>query len=161
MQSKKQYMQKIISLSVILHYIHYWNPNFKRCHQDTRLCVVVNVLYLPKLYIPQYYHGMMGILKNLGIKAKMLKTKGLGKKKIVYMKHIKIMSCHMGIIFTPKHLIWQRQQCVHIHSNIMHYHTGNVSCNVVPNVQALIFLTKKQIINIPTLVHQLFFTFII
>ena len=36
------------------------------------------------------------------------------------MKHIKIRSCHMGFIFTPKHMIWQRQQCVRIHSQIMH-----------------------------------------
>ena len=26
-------------------------PQFKKCHQDTRLCVVENVSYLPKLYI--------------------------------------------------------------------------------------------------------------
>ena len=32
----------------------------------------------------------------------MLKTEGLGKKKIEYMKHIKIQSCHMGVIFMPK-----------------------------------------------------------
>ena len=31
------------------------------------------------------------------------------------------------------------QQCVHIHIQIMYYHTGNVSCDVVPNVQALTF----------------------
>ena len=43
----------------------------------------------------------------------------------------------------------------------MHYHTGNVYCYVVPNVNVLIFLTKKQIINIPTLVLQFDFKFII
>ena len=39
----------------------------------------------------------------------------------------------------------------------MHYHTGNVSYDVVTNFQALIFLTKKKMINIPTLVHQFVF----
>ena len=73
------------------------------------------------------------------------------------MKHIKIRSCHMGIILTPKRLISKSQQCVCIHSQIIHYHTGNVSCDVVPNVQTLIFLTKKQIIKITTLVHQFVF----
>ena len=67
----------------------------------------------------------------------------------------------MGIIFTPKHITWQRKQCVHTHSQIMHYHTGNVYCGVVPNFQALIFLNRKQMISIPTPVLQLVFTFII
>ena len=91
----------------------------------------------------------------------MLKPEGLGEKKIAYMKHIKIQSCHMGVIFTPKHMTWQSQKCVHTHSNIMPYHTGNVYCDVVPNFQALIFLTRKQMISIPTPVLQLLFTFII
>ena len=69
------------------------------------------------------------------IKSKMLKKEGLGKNKTAYMKHIKIRSYHIGVIFTPNNLIWQRIQCVHIHSQIMHYHTVNFYCNVVPNVQ--------------------------
>ena len=91
----------------------------------------------------------------------MLKTEGLGGKQIAYMKHIKIQLCHMGVIFKPKHITWQRKQCVHTHSHIICYHTGNVYCDVVPNVQALIFLTRKQMISIPTPVLQFAFTFII
>ena len=91
----------------------------------------------------------------------MLKTEGLGKKKIKYMKLIEIQSCHMGIIFTPKHMTWKSQQCVHNHSQIMRYHTGNVYYDVVPNVQELIFLIRKHMIRIPTPVLQLVFTFII
>ena len=91
----------------------------------------------------------------------MLKTEGLGKKQIVYMKHIKIQSCHMGVIFTPKHITWQRKQYVHTNSQIMRYHTRNVYCDGVPNVQALIFLNRKQMIIIPTPVLQKLFTFII
>ena len=90
----------------------------------------------------------------------MLKTEGLGGDYLAYMKHIQIQSCHMGIIFTPKHITFQRQQCVHTHSHIMRYHTGNVYCNFVPNIQALIFLTRKQMISIPTLFLQFGFTFI-
>ena len=67
----------------------------------------------------------------------------------------------MGVIFTPKHLIWQSRKCVRIHTQIMHYHTGNLACDVVPNVQALILMAKKHMINIPTLVHQSVITFII
>ena len=100
-------------------------------------------------------------LKKSRIKSKILKTEGLGENQIPYMKDIKICSCHMSVIFMPKHLIWQRQQCERIHSHIMHYRTVNVSCDFVPNFQELILLTKKQMINIPTLVLQLDFTFII
>ena len=100
-------------------------------------------------------------LKKLKEISKILKTEGLGENQISYMKHIKIQSCHMGVIFIPKHLICQRQTFVHIHIQIMHYHTVNVSCNVVPNFQELILLTSKQIINITTLVNQFVFKFII
>ena len=67
----------------------------------------------------------------------------------------------MGFIFIPKHMICKRQQYVRIHGQIMSYHTVNVYCDVVPNVQALISLTRKQIISIPTPVFQFVFTFII
>ena len=66
----------------------------------------------------------------------------------------------MGVIFIPKHMTWKRQQCVHNHYKIMCYHTGNVYCDFVPNVLALIFLTRKQMISIPTPVLQFVFTFI-
>ena len=68
----------------------------------------------------------------------MLKTEGLGKNKIAYMKLIKIQSCHMGALFNPKHMIRQREKCVQTHSQIMRYHTGNMYCDVVTNVLELI-----------------------
>ena len=40
----------------------------------------------------------------------------------------------MGVIFMPKHMVWQRQKCAHIHSQIMHYHTGNFYYGVAPSV---------------------------
>ena len=91
----------------------------------------------------------------------MLKKEGLGKNQIAYMKHIKIQSCHMGVIFMLKNITWQRQKCVHTHSQIMCYHTRNMYYDVVPNVQALILLTRKHMISIPTPVLKLVFTFII
>ena len=95
------------------------------------------------------------------IKSKILKPEGLVKKQITYMKHIKVQSCLMGIIFVPKHMIWKRQKCVHIHSQIINYHTGNVYFDVVLNFRVLIFLTKKHIISITIQPLQLVFTFII
>ena len=73
----------------------------------------------------------------------MLKTEGLGVNQIAYMKLIEIQSCHMGVIFTQNHMTWKREQCVHTQSHINRYHTGNLYCNVVPNDEALIFLTSK------------------
>ena len=62
--SKRQEMQKIISLSVILHYVHYCHPNFKKYHQYTKSYVVVSVVYMTKVYIPHYYHVVI-IIKKL------------------------------------------------------------------------------------------------
>ena len=161
LDSKKQEIQRIISLSVILHYVHYFHPNIKIF---TKIQVHV---WLQMFHICQKYTFIITfmawslITKNSSIKAKNLKKEGLGGNQIAYTKHIKIQSCHMWVIFTPKHMIWQRQEFVHIHSYIMRYHTGNVSLDFVPNVQVLIFLTKKQIISIPTQVLPFVFAFII
>ena len=65
----------------------------------------------------------------------------------------------MGVIFMPKHLIWQMQQCALILILIMHFHAGNVYYGAVPTVHVLISLTNKKIkMNIKH--PQLGFTFI-
>ena len=66
---------------MIIHYVRYCHPNWKKLHRYIRSCVVVNVVYLPKLYIHHYYHGVIGINKSSKIKAKILEIEGLGKKK--------------------------------------------------------------------------------
>ena len=40
-------------------------PQLKKCRQDTRSCVVANVVYLPKVCIHHYCHGDIVILKKL------------------------------------------------------------------------------------------------
>ena len=57
-----------------------FTPQLKKCHQDTKSCVVTSVLYLPKLYIHQITWRDC-YLKNSSIKAKNTKTEGLRKKK--------------------------------------------------------------------------------
>ena len=98
--------------------------------------------------------------KKTRISAKILKTEGLGEKKIAYIKHIKIQSCHMRVTFTPKHKACQRQKCVHTHSQTIFYHTGNLYCGVVLNVHMAILITNKQIKNMNKQHPQLCFTFI-
>ena len=39
-------------------------PQLKKCHQDTRLCVIVNVVYMLKLHIHNYYHGVIVLKKK-------------------------------------------------------------------------------------------------
>ena len=89
---------------------------FKKCCQDTRLCVVANVAYLPKIYIPHYYHGVIVVRKTQVSQPECSNQNVWGKSKFAYMKRIKIQSCHMGVIFMPKNMIWQGQKCVCIHS---------------------------------------------
>ena len=65
----------------------------------------------------------------------------------------------MGVIFIPKHHIWQMQHCAHILSLGMHFHTGNVYCSAVLTVHVSIFLTNKQLKNMKNQHPQLGFTF--
>ena len=138
-------MEMIILLSVILYCVHCCCLNFKKCPNDTRSCVVVNVSFLIIIYINQCYPRVIRIWKNSKIKAKMLKTKIMMKKNTTFIKRIKIQWYHMGVIFISTHLIWQMLQCAHIISLIMHLRTENVYCSAVPTIHLLILLTKKQI----------------
>ena len=54
------------------------SPQLKKCHQGTRSCVVVSVLYLPKVYITHYHHRVIFIKKSSRTKSKVIKTEGLG-----------------------------------------------------------------------------------
>ena len=159
--SKKQEMNMMISLSVILHYVHYFHPNSKMASRykvmcGCECCISSKIIHSS---LPSWHDHYLK--KSQVSQPKCSKQKVWGKSKFAYMIIIKMQSCHIGVIFTPKHMTWQRQQCVHTQSQIMCYHTGNFYCDVVPNVQALIFLTRKQMIIIPTPVLQLVFAFII
>ena len=90
----------------------------------------------------------------------MFKAKGLARKHITYIQHIKIQRCHMGVIFMPNHLIWKMRQCALILIRIMYFHTGNVYYGAVPTVRLLIFLTKKQTKKMNKQHPQLGFAFI-
>ena len=99
-------------------------------------------------------------LKNWRIKSNMLKSEGLVRKHITFIKHINIKWCHMGVIFMPKYQIWKMRQCALILVLIIHSHTENVDCGAVLTVHVLIFLTMKQIKNMKKQHPQLGFTFI-
>ena len=56
----RQDMQKIISSLVILLYLTFSHPHWRRCLQGARSCLVLSVAYLPKICIHSYYHGEGG-----------------------------------------------------------------------------------------------------
>ena len=106
MDSKRQQMHRIILLSVILHHVHYCHPNFKNFSARYKVfcgcecCISTKSIHLSLLSCHDRY------LKKLKYQSQ---NEGLVKNQISYMKHIKIESCHMGVIFMPKHMIWKRQ----------------------------------------------------
>ena len=107
-ESKRQVIQRIIPLSVIIHCVHY-------CHPNKNIIKIQGYAWLQMVYISQKYTFLITIMawsvfyKNSRTKSKIIKTEGLGKIKFIYMKHIQIQSYHMGIIFTLKYLLWQSQ----------------------------------------------------
>ena len=66
--------------------------------------MVVSVAYLPKVYIHHYFHGLIVIQENSRIKAKILKTEGLGKKKIhiyeTYKNTVMLHGPHIYVILS-------------------------------------------------------------
>ena len=80
-ESKKWYTQKIISLSVILHYVHYCHPNLKK------VIKIQGYVWLWMLHIFQNYTFLITIMARLlfkktqGSKPKFSKQKVLGKIK--------------------------------------------------------------------------------
>ena len=99
--------------------------------------------------------------KNSRISAKIIKTEGLGKSKFTYIQIIKYSHATWATYLCQSIRHVKKQQCVKTHIKIMYYHTGNFYCDVLPNVLAEIFLTRKQMISISTPVLQFVFTFII
>ena len=55
-------------------------PQLKKCRQDKSSCVVANIAYLPKVYIYNYCHGKIVILKTQGSQPKFSKNKVWGKR---------------------------------------------------------------------------------
>ena len=122
--------------------------------------MVANVAYLLKVYIHHYCHGKIIIKKTQGSQPKFSKQKVWGKSKFTYMKHIKIQSCHMGVIFMPKHMTWKRQHCMHTHSQIIIHHTVNVylrCCAKCPSINITDQETHDQYPNtIPSISFHVF-----
>ena len=62
---KQRYWVFLYSMAwATLKWIIYWNVFFFFFHQDKNSFVVVSVVYLPKVYIPHYYHGVIVIQKT-------------------------------------------------------------------------------------------------
>ena len=92
--------------------------------------------------------------KKWRIKVVTRKTEGPEKWPTVYLRHIKIPSCHMVRIFSINHLTWLCGKCLHINHQNMNNHTVNVCCSVVNNVHVLIYQVQNHIKSIPMLFQQ-------
>ena len=111
---KMQGTKTIILSSVIQNYKIFLQPNSKN---DILIKIYVWVWVL---HICQKHAFIIIIMewafsKNLITKAVMHGKEGLVKWLIFYLRHIKIISCHMVSICFIHHMTWRWQQCVHIH----------------------------------------------
>ena len=109
-------------------------------------CISVKIMHSSLLSWWYYY------LKNSNTKAKTHKTEGLDKLTIISLINIKTMWWHMFFTDIKQHLIWTH--------HIMHYHTGNVCCVLVPITHVLISQAKNHISIIKAHVLQYMFMFI-
>ena len=70
----------------------------KKSQHDIRSCVVVNAVYMLKIYITHYYHGVIGILKT-EISNKNNQNRGSGEKSNrtyeTYKNEVMTHGCHI------------------------------------------------------------------
>ena len=142
---------------MILHYVHYCHPNLKNVVR------ILGHVWLWILHICQKYAFIINIMawllyKKLKDLIQNNQNRTYGEKSNCTYKNM--VMTHGRHIYAKAYDM-AKVTCMNTHSHIMRYNTGNVYCDVVPNVQSLIFLTRKQIISILTPVLQFVFTFII
>ena len=99
--------------------------------------MVVNVAYLPKLCILHYYHGVIVIKKNSRISSKILKTEGLGKKKIficeTYKNKVMPHGCH---IYAKAYDMTKATMCAYPQSDhvLPHWKCVMICCAKCPSI---------------------------
>ena len=80
--------------------------------------MVVNVAYLPKIYITRYCHGVIVIFKNSRISAKMLKAEGLGEKQIrIYETYKNTVMPHGCHVFAKAYDMEKASMCAYSQSD--------------------------------------------
>ena len=78
------------------------------------------MLYIWKKYTFLITIIVCSVLKKLKYQSQNAQIRRSGEKLNFIYETYKIQSYHMGVMFMPKHLIWQSQKCVHVHIQIMH-----------------------------------------
>ena len=109
--SNNQEMKMIVSLSVIINYIHYYHPNLTKFHQDTRSCVFVNVAYLTKVFIRHYYHGAIIIFKAQVSQPKYSKQKVWRKSNPIYETYKNTFMPHVRHIYAISYDTGEATMC--------------------------------------------------
>ena len=90
-------------------------PNKKKCQHDKRSCVVVNVLYLPKLYIPHYYHVVINI-KKLKVQIQNYQNRRSGEKEnCIYETCKNIVMLHGRNIQAEQSYMQKETMCAYLY----------------------------------------------
>ena len=92
-------------------------PQFKKICQDTRLCVVVNVAYLPKLCIRNYYHGVIVILELKYLIQDAQYRRSGGKANLLYETFKNAFMPHGCHIYAKAHDMGKATMCAKSHYN--------------------------------------------
>ena len=140
--SKKQEMQKIISLSGILHYVHYCHRNFKMSSRykvmcGCQCCTSDKNIYLSLLSWHDRY------FKNLRTSAKILKTEGPREKQIrIYGTYKNSIMLHQSHIYVKAYDMAKATMCAYPQPDHMLPHWKFVlqCCAKFPSVN---LLTRK------------------
>ena len=103
---KRRDTNKIIVSLEILPYVTFLQLSLRILLHITRSGVVASIAYLTKLCIDIYYNIVIFVWKNLNTKATLWEIEGLVKRKIIYLKNITLLWCHMVVIFNKRHLPW-------------------------------------------------------
>ena len=79
-------------------YVIIFHPNSKHLPCNTKSCVGVSVAYLPKSYIPNYYHGV-GVFEKLKYQSCDAQNRSSSEMSNSLFETYNIISCHMVIIY--------------------------------------------------------------
>ena len=98
--------------------------------------MVVSVVYLPRVYITHYYHGVIVIKKNSRIKPKCSKQKVWEKPNRIYETYKNTVITHGRHIYPKEYDMARATMCAYLHSdNVLPHWKCALRCSAkCPNI---------------------------
>ena len=118
---------------------HYYNPN-KKYVCTSQVYWWVWVLNIFKKYEFVLVKIVLSLRTKLKIRVTNLTTEGMVKLKVIFLKLIIMLWCHIVAIFIKRKHILPWKQCVPFHLIIMLWHTGPFCCAAVKNFHVFSYL---------------------